>query len=121
MLMGSWVGHLTDVNGAFLHGQFPDGEEIYMKVPQGFEKFYPGDVLWKLCRCLYGLKQAAMALWQELLKCMKSMGMNQSNTDPCLNYKWTNGDLVLIPLCIDDNLIVGSKESVSEIKKELMK
>ena len=52
-----------------------------MKVPQGFEKFYPGNVLLKLCKRLYGLKQAAMAFWRELLKYMKRMGMSQSNAD----------------------------------------
>jgi hypothetical protein len=29
---------------AFLKGKFRDGEVIYIKVPQGFEKFYPKSV-----------------------------------------------------------------------------
>ncbi len=40
---------------AFLHGEFEDGEVIYMKVPHGFEKFYLDDVVFKLKKCIYGL------------------------------------------------------------------
>ena len=64
MVMASWIAHLTDVYGAFLLGRFTDGERIYMTVPQGWKKYYPGDVLLKLLKTLYGLKQAAMAFWR---------------------------------------------------------
>ncbi len=73
-----------DVMGTFLHGEFKDDKVIYMKVPGGLEKFYPDDVVLKLKKCIYGLKQAVMAFWCELLLCMKSMGMTQRTTDPCL-------------------------------------
>ncbi len=73
-----------DVKGAFLHGEFKDGEIIYMKVPHGFEKFYPDDVVLKLKECIYGLKQATMAFWYQLLLYMKSRGMTQCTADPCL-------------------------------------
>ena len=87
MLMATWMGHLSDVHGAFLHCQFNDGEKIYVEVPQGFKKFYPGNVVLLLLKCIYGLKQAAVAFWRKLLKCMKSMGMTHSTADPCLYFK----------------------------------
>jgi hypothetical protein len=31
-----WSAGLIDVQGAFLCGNFKDGEEIYMEVPEGF-------------------------------------------------------------------------------------
>ena len=61
-----------------------DSKVIYMKVSRGFDKFYPDDVVFKLKKCIYGLKQALMAFWRQLLLCMKSMGMTQSTADPCL-------------------------------------
>ncbi len=64
-----------DVKEAFLHEKFKEGEVIYMKVPRGFEKFNQDDVVLKLKKFIYGLKQAAMAFWRQLLLCMKSMGM----------------------------------------------
>ena len=44
------------VKGAFLNGEFHDGEEIYMKVPQGFEKYDEDNVVLKLNKTIYGLK-----------------------------------------------------------------
>ena len=40
-LMGNMVANLVDVNGAFLLGRYKLYEKIYMKIPHGFEKFYP--------------------------------------------------------------------------------
>jgi hypothetical protein len=40
MLMTSLSAEVLDVKGAFLHGVFGDGEQIYMGVPEGFEKHY---------------------------------------------------------------------------------
>jgi hypothetical protein len=40
MIMAGWVGEILDVQGAFLHGEFDQGEEVDMDVPQGFEKHH---------------------------------------------------------------------------------
>ena len=109
MLMAGWIGHLTDVHGAFLLGTFMDGEEIHMEVLKGFKKYYPGDVVLRLLKCIYGLKQGAMAFWRVLLKCMMEMGMTRSTADPCLYFKWTAKGLVMIVSWIDDMLIIGKR------------
>jgi hypothetical protein len=75
MIMANWQGQNVDMKGALLHGEFKDSKVIYMKVLHGFEKSYPDDVLLKLKRCIYGLKQAAMASWHQLFLCMKNMWM----------------------------------------------
>ena len=36
MLLARWCSALKDIQGAFLHGEFWDGEVIYMEVPQCF-------------------------------------------------------------------------------------
>jgi hypothetical protein len=92
MIMADWQGQIVDLKGAFLHGEFKDGEVIYIKVPRGFEKFYPDDVVLKLKKCIYGLKQAAMAFRRQLFLCMKNMGMMQSTADPCFYHKWGEKD-----------------------------
>eukprot|EP00957_Ditylum_brightwellii_P093861 7147614-Ditylum_brightwellii.AAC.1 len=45
IIMASWTAELLGVQGAFLNGRFQNGERLFMKVPQGFAKFYPADVL----------------------------------------------------------------------------
>ncbi len=48
MLMANWTANVVDVKGAFLHTKSTDGKEIYMEVPKGFEKHYPGNVVLRL-------------------------------------------------------------------------
>ena len=96
--MANWMANVVDVKGAFLHAEFTDDKEIYMEVSKGFEKHYPGNVVLRLCKTIYGLKQAAMAFWRMLLKCMMDMGMKRSTADPCLYYDWTDLGLIIILL-----------------------
>jgi hypothetical protein len=59
-IMAGWYCALLDVVGVFISGRVDNDGEIYIKVPQGFEKWYPGAVLLLLLRTMYGTKQAAM-------------------------------------------------------------
>ena len=76
--MANWTANVVDVKGVLLHGEFTDGEDIFMEVSQGFEKHYPGNVVLRLLKTIYGLKQAAMAFWRMLLRCIQDMGMQCS-------------------------------------------
>ena len=79
MLMANWVGHVLDVKRAFLRGEFePNQPPIYIKVPEGFEEFYPIGCVLLLLDTIYGLKEAAMAFWREILKAFKHMGYKRS-------------------------------------------
>jgi hypothetical protein len=121
IMVDDWQGQIVDIKGVFLYGEFKDCKVIYMKVPRGFEKFYPDDVVLKLKKFIYRLKQAVMAFWHQLLLCMKSMGMTRSTSDPCLYHEWGEEGLVLILLWIDNNLIIGSKKAVEKTKKDIIK
>ena len=86
MLMANWTANVVYMKGTFLHGEFTDGEEIFMEVPRGFEKHCPSNVVLKLLNTIYGLKQSAMAFWRMLLQCMRGMGMQHGTADLCLYY-----------------------------------
>ena len=89
MLMAGWTAEVVDVRGAFLHGQFADGERVYMEVPKRWRGHYAANSVLLLLRTIYGLKQAAMAFWRELLKVMKIIGIESSKVDPCMYFSWT--------------------------------
>jgi hypothetical protein len=82
------TAHVMDILGEFLSGNFTDGEELFMEIPQLFEsKFDKGTVL-KLNRKIYGLKHAANACWNEFLASMLAMEYKINEAIPCLYYKW---------------------------------
>jgi hypothetical protein len=54
-IMANWPAWIVDVEGAFLQGRFQNDELIFMKIPNGFQKFYPSYFMLKLLRTLYGL------------------------------------------------------------------
>jgi hypothetical protein len=120
MIMAGMLAHVVDVKGAFLHGEFEDGEIIHMKIPQGFEKHFPEGSVLLLKKCLYGLKQAVKVFWRQLLRAASAMGLKRSTADPCLYFKWVDGRLVMMMSWIDDNAILGQESDVMELKKALM-
>ena len=88
LLMTGWAAHIVDMNGAFLLGEFRENEHIYMKIPNGFERFYSPEELLYLRKTLYGVKNVAKAFWRLLPGIMNSMGYKSNHADPCLYYRW---------------------------------
>ena len=115
---------MLDVRGAFLNGRFENGERILMEVPQGFEKFHPGNVVLLLMRTIYGLKQAAIQYWREMQRAFKHMRYKRSKADPCLYYRWRRDKkgierMVVWLLWVDDCLITGPKNYVLNAKEKM--
>lgn len=79
--MAGWYAILLNIQGEFLNGHFQGGEELFMEVPQGFEKYYPGNVMLRLLRTIYGLKQLAMQFWREMAQAFKFMSYEQNKAN----------------------------------------
>ena len=92
-----------------------------MKIPQGFERFYPKNCVLLLKKTLYGTKPAAKAFWMKLLEALKGMKYEQSKADPCLYFKWTEDGLVIWLSWVDDCLICGKPEGVKNAKQDMMR
>ena len=45
MMMAGWTAYLVDVKEAFLHGNFEDGEKIYMEERKGFRNYYATNIV----------------------------------------------------------------------------
>ena len=118
-IMARMWQEVLDVQGAFLYGTFEDGIRVYMEVPQGFEKFYPGNVVLLLLKTLYGAWQGARAFWIKLLEALHGMKCERSKADPCLYFKWTLRGLLLWVSWIDDYIICGDKRDVTKAKEDM--
>ncbi len=83
--VAGYDARVIDVKGAFLKGDFENNEEIYMTIPEGFEKYYPKENTWlQIMKPIYGLKQAGLYYYQKAKRAMQENGFEQSNADPCL-------------------------------------
>jgi len=116
--MGRYVVKLKDVNGAFLLPDLKENERIYMEIPKGFERHYdPDKEVWLLLKTLYGLIQAAYAFWTLLVNAFKKIDYKRSCVDPCLFYRWKEGQLYIWMSWVDDLLACGPDQN--KLKPEL--
>ena len=119
--MAGLLACILDIDGAFLLGEFENGEQIYMRVPQGWEKYYPEGTILLLLKTIYGLKQAAMAFWRKLVRAITKMKMKRNSGDPCLYYSWREKQLSMMLSWVDDCLCIGSKKDLESIKNGMSK
>ena len=87
MLMTNFMANIMDVKGAFLLGRFEKGEELFMEIPQGFEKYFSKNEVIKLLVPICRLKQAARAFCKELVAAARHMNMERNKIDPCVFFK----------------------------------
>ena len=114
--------HQMDVKTAFLNGNLE--EEIFMKQPEGFaDKKHPNMVC-KLRKGLYGLKQSARC-WNKVIdEYLKESGFKQNDADACIYVKrFKKGDkevVLLVAVYVDDLLIASNDlQSIAEEKRRL--
>ena len=97
------LAYQYDVKNAFLNAQLT--RQCYVYTPEGY-KDELGHIL-RLCRALYGLKDAP-ALWYDHLKrSLVEMGFRPQKGIPCL---FTNGDLILF-YYVDDIVLLVRPDS----------
>ncbi|MCH82440.1 retrovirus-related Pol polyprotein from transposon TNT 1-94 [Trifolium medium] len=101
----NWPLFQLDVNTTFLHGDL--NEEVYMKPPPGLQLPQP-DLVCKLQRSLYGLKQASRQWNAKLTETLISSGYTQSKADYSLFTKKTTIGFIDILVYIDDVVLGGT-------------
>lgn len=102
-----------DIQTAFLNGVLE--EEIYMKVPEGFEQANSNKVC-LLKKSLYGLKQSP-SCWNKAFKAsLEKKGLLPLKTDQCI-FKNKLGTLFLA-IYVDDGILFGN--NVKEMNEFLL-
>ena len=105
-----------DISQAFL--QAPIDEDVYIT--------YDGEI-YKLKKALYGTKQASRMWNKEITKALKSYGMEQTKTDPCVFVKYEQPrskfekpqPQVFVCVSTDDLLVATEKEHWVKLAKAL--
>ena len=95
-----------DIKTAYLNA--PIQEDIYMEQPEGYQK--GKQMVCKLKRSLYGLKQSGRNWYQCLSSHLFELNFKASLHDPCLLTLTTNGHKCWIVIWVDD-ILYGSTDS----------
>ncbi len=90
-----------------LNGQLQ--EEVYMAQPEGYAVKGKTDLVCRLKKSLYGLKQSPRCWNSALNSHLKNMGFVQATGDPCI-YMATEGEMFLIAVYVDDILLAGKTQ-----------
>jgi hypothetical protein len=108
-----------DVNSAFLNSDLK--EEVYVHQPSGFAIPSKEGKALRLCKALYGLRQAPRAWNAKLDSTLKGMGFEQSPHKAAI-YRWgSGGKALLVGVYVDDLVITGTKDAEVVAFKEEMK
>jgi hypothetical protein len=113
-----WPLKQFDVKNAFLHGNL--SEEVYMDLPPGYGTNPSTNLVCKLKKSLYGLKQSPRAWFGRFTQSMRQFGYKQSNSDHTLFFKHHNSRITVLIIYVDDMVITGDdSEEIERLQQQL--
>jgi hypothetical protein len=99
-----------NVKSTFLNGDL--NEEVYMEQLEGFELFDNLDLVCKLKKDLYGLKQALRAWYHRLDTYLKEKGFKRGTVDNNLYIKTECDDFLIVLVYVDGIIFGCNKDSL---------
>ena len=105
-----------DIEAAYLNGEL--SHEVYMLQPDGYRD---GDnLVCKLQKSLYGLKQGANEWNKKLHNVLSVNDFVRSENDPCLYAKQQDGQLMYVCVHVDDLVAAATSDSVIAVFERQM-
>ena len=98
---------------AFLSGFLHEEEYMYMKQPNIFIKRRGDNLVGRLKKSVYGLKQSSRCWNTALHSCHQEMSFTQSSSDPCVYM--SSGDVFYIGVEYM-NLVAPTEQNITEVK-----
>ena len=101
----NWYIHQLDVQNAFLHGDL--NEVVYMTPPPGLRR-QGENIVCRLNKSLYGLKQASRNWFSTFSTVIQRTGYHQSKADYSLFTKTQGTSFTAVLIYVDDKLLTGN-------------
>jgi hypothetical protein len=105
-LSQDWTIHQLDVKNAFLHSTIT--KTVCYSQPTGFVNAARPNLVCRLNRSLYGLKQASRAWYSHFSSHLASIGFVEAKSDTSLFIYWRGNDTVYLLLHVDDIVLTAS-------------
>jgi hypothetical protein len=106
------------VKSDFLNGVIQ--EDVYVRLPPGFENPKYPDRVYKLSKALYGLKQALRAWYARLKIFLLEHGYVMGSVDKTLFTLNYGTDFLLVQIYVDDIIFGGSSHNLVSKFQEMM-
>ena len=90
---------------------------IYLKTPDGVELPGGNEVVLKLLKNLYGLKDAGLTWFEHLSAGLELMGFKPTLSDPCIFHRDSDISIIYVDDCC---IISESEDKTSEIYNEIV-
>ncbi|XP_040374694.1 uncharacterized protein LOC112199378 [Rosa chinensis] len=113
----NWSLHQMDVQNAFLHGDLH--EEVYMLPPPGFSR-QGENLVCRLNKSLYGLKQASRNWFSKFSNAIQKAGYRQSKADYSLFTRVVGNSFTAVLIYVDDIVITGNDPKAIELLKAFL-
>jgi Reverse transcriptase (RNA-dependent DNA polymerase)/Integrase core domain/gag-polypeptide of LTR copia-type/GAG-pre-integrase domain len=115
-VINNWPLFQMDVKNAFLQGNLE--EEVYMEIPPGLHVPQGNQMVCRLKKAIYGLKQSPRAWYGRLSNALGKIGYKRSDADHSLFTTVTKRGIVVILIYVDDLVITGSDQIGIQALKE---
>ena len=100
--------HQLDVKTAFLNGYIE--EDIYMTIPEGFSLPSKSNLVCKLCKSLYGLKQSSRAWYQRLDQYLIFHNFHRLEFDASIYIqRKVDNTFLILTVYVDDCIFVSNQ------------
>ncbi|KAL8156086.1 hypothetical protein AgCh_001245 [Apium graveolens] len=114
----NWQVYHLDVKTAFLNGEI--NEDVYVSQPEGYKKQGHEDLVYKLTKALYGLRQAPRARYAKFNQCLEGLGFICCPYENAVYTRGKGDGCLIIAVYVDDILVTGANVTkIEEFKLEM--
>ncbi|RVW23780.1 Retrovirus-related Pol polyprotein from transposon TNT 1-94 [Vitis vinifera] len=107
-----------DVKTTFLNGELE--EKVYMKQPEGFPSSDGEQLVCKLKKSIYGLKQASRQWYLKFHNIISSFGFVENVMDQCIYLKVSGSKVCFLVLYVDDILLATNDKGLLHEAKQFL-